>query len=44
MLGVDVRSIVGMDHAAVLSRLREMLGSETEFDVFQDMPAVWTEP
>lgn len=44
VLGVDVRSIVGMDHAAVLARLRELLGSEAELDVFQDMPAVWTEP
>ncbi len=44
VLGVDVRSIVGMDHAAVLARLREMLGEEVELDVFQDMPAVWTDP
>ena len=28
----------------VLRRLRELLGKETELDVFQDMPAVWTEP
>ena len=44
VLGVDVRSIVGMDHAVVLKRLRDLLGDEAELDVFQDMPAVWTEP
>jgi succinyl-diaminopimelate desuccinylase len=33
-----------MDHAAVLKRLRDLLGDEAELDVFQDMPAVWTEP
>jgi len=44
VLGVDVRSIVGTDHGAVLRELRELLGAEAELDVFQDMPAVWTEP
>jgi succinyl-diaminopimelate desuccinylase len=44
VLGVDVRSIVGMNHAEVLARLQETLGTEAELDVFQDMPAVWTAP
>lgn len=44
VIGVDVRSIVGMSHADVLAQLRELIGQDVELDVFQDMPAVWTEP
>jgi succinyl-diaminopimelate desuccinylase len=43
-IGVDVRTVAGMDHAALLSRLKELLGNEAELDVFSDMNAVWTEP
>ena len=43
-IGVDVRTVAGMDHKAVLSRLKELLGKEAELDVFSDMNAVWTEP
>jgi len=42
-VGVDIRTVPGMDHAALLKRLKETLG-ESEVDVFSDMPAVWTEP
>lgn len=42
-VGVDVRTLPGMDHAKLLARLREALG-EAELDVFSDLPAVWTEP
>ncbi len=42
-VGVDVRTLPGMDHAALLARLREALG-DAELEVFSDLPAVWTEP
>ena len=43
-IGVDIRTVAGMDHAALLSRLKNLLGKEAELDVFSDMNAVWTEP
>jgi succinyl-diaminopimelate desuccinylase len=43
-IGVDIRTVAGMDHAALLSRLREFLGDEAELDVFSDMSPVWTDP
>jgi succinyl-diaminopimelate desuccinylase len=42
-IGVDVRTLPGMDHARLLARLRAELG-DAELDVFSDLPAVWTEP
>ena len=42
-IGVDVRTVPGMDHEALLGRLREMLG-EAELEVFSDLNAVWTAP
>jgi succinyl-diaminopimelate desuccinylase len=43
-IGVDIRTVAGMDHAALLGRLKEVLGKDAEVDVFSDMNAVWTEP
>jgi succinyl-diaminopimelate desuccinylase len=43
-IGVDVRTVVGMDHRALLSRLKDLIGKEAEVEVFSDMGAVWTEP
>jgi succinyl-diaminopimelate desuccinylase len=43
-VGVDIRTVPGMDHEVLLSRLKEALGGEAELDVFSDMNAVWTEP
>ena len=43
-IGVDIRTVAGMDHRALLSRLKDLLGREAELDVFSDMNAVWTEP
>jgi succinyl-diaminopimelate desuccinylase len=43
-IGVDIRTVAGMDHTALLSRLKDLLGGEAELDVFSDMNAVWTEP
>jgi succinyl-diaminopimelate desuccinylase len=43
-IGVDIRTVAGMDHQALLSRLKELLGREAELGVFSDMNAVWTDP
>ena len=43
-IGVDIRTVAGMDHAALLERLKQVLGKEAEVGVFSDMGAVWTEP
>jgi succinyl-diaminopimelate desuccinylase len=42
-IGVDIRTVPGMRHDEVLSRLRPLLG-EAQIDVFSDLPPVWTEP
>jgi len=43
-VGVDIRTLPGMDHQALLDRIGKLLGEETKLDVFSDMPAVWTSP
>jgi len=43
-IGVDIRTVPGMDHAALLERLRETLGNDVELEVFSDLNAVWTAP
>ncbi|HEX4797803.1 MAG TPA: M20 family metallopeptidase [Burkholderiales bacterium] len=43
-VGVDIRTVPGMDHAALCAKLRALLGDEAEIEVFSDMNAVWTEP
>ena len=42
-IGVDIRTVPGMDHAALIARLKQTLG-DAELDVFSDLPPVWTEP
>ena len=42
-IGVDIRTVPGMDHAALLSRLKALVG-EAEMEVFSDLPPVWTAP
>jgi succinyl-diaminopimelate desuccinylase len=42
-IGVDIRTVPGMDHAALLRSLRELM-AEAELDVFSDLGPVWTEP
>ena len=42
-IGVDIRTVPGMDHAALLSRLSEVLG-DGEMQVFSNLPPVWTAP
>ena len=43
-LGVDIRTVPGIDHDALLRRLKELLGKEVELDVFSDLQPVWTAP
>ena len=43
-IGVDIRTLPGMDHQSLLARIGKLLGGEAELDVFSDMPAVWTSP
>lgn len=42
-IGVDIRTLPGMDHAALLKELGRTLG-DAEIDVFSNLRAVWTEP
>jgi succinyl-diaminopimelate desuccinylase len=42
-IGVDIRTVPGMDHEALLQKLKILL-SEAEFDVFSNLKPVWTEP
>jgi succinyl-diaminopimelate desuccinylase len=43
-VGVDIRTVAGMDHATLRAKLQALLGEEAELDLFSDMNAVWTEP
>jgi succinyl-diaminopimelate desuccinylase len=43
-IGVDIRTVPGIDHDALLSRLKALLGKEAELDVFSDLQPVWTAP
>src|SRR5687768_15683169 len=42
-IGVDIRTVPGMDHAQLISRLKNVVG-EGEIEVFSDLLPVWTEP
>jgi succinyl-diaminopimelate desuccinylase len=43
-MGVDIRTVPGMDHEALISRLQKLLGSDAELDVFSNLKPVWTAP
>jgi succinyl-diaminopimelate desuccinylase len=43
-IGVDIRTVPGMDHGALIARLREAIGRDAEMDVFSNLPPVWTPP
>ena len=43
-IGVDIRTVPGMDHGKLLERLRGELGSDAEMEVFSNLPPVWTPP
>jgi succinyl-diaminopimelate desuccinylase len=40
-VGVDVRTVPGVDHGELVKRLKALLG-EAELDVFSDLQPVWT--
>jgi succinyl-diaminopimelate desuccinylase len=42
-VGVDIRTVPGVDHDALLLRLKAFL-SEAKIEVFADSKSVWTEP
>jgi succinyl-diaminopimelate desuccinylase len=42
-IGVDIRTVPGVDHAKTLARLKEIL-QDAEMEVFSDLGPVWTEP
>jgi succinyl-diaminopimelate desuccinylase len=42
-IGVDIRTVPGMDHEALLSTLKNLL-DEAELDVFSNLKPVWTAP
>ena len=42
-IGVDIRTVPGVDHKKVLKRIKTILG-KAEMDVFSDLPPVWTAP
>jgi succinyl-diaminopimelate desuccinylase len=43
-VGVDIRTVPGMDHQALLSKLRTVLGEDAELEVFSNLKPVWTAP
>jgi succinyl-diaminopimelate desuccinylase len=43
-IGVDIRTVPGMDHGALLERLKKLLGEDAALQVFSDLPPVWTAP
>jgi succinyl-diaminopimelate desuccinylase len=43
-VGVDIRTVPGMDHAALLAKLQALMGEQAKMEIFSDMNAVWTEP
>ena len=42
-IGVDIRTVPGMDHQGLILRLTDLLG-DAELDVFSNLGPVWTEP
>ena len=42
-IGVDIRTVPGMDHSALLKSLKSLM-EEAELDVFSNLGPVWTEP
>ena len=42
-IGVDIRTVPGVDHKKLISRLKTLMG-KADVDVFSDLPPVWTAP
>ncbi len=43
-IGVDIRTVPGMDHQDVLAKLGALLGPDDQVDVFSNLKPVWTAP
>jgi len=43
-IGVDIRTVPGMDHEELLSRMGKLLGPDVDMDVFSNLKPVWTAP
>ena len=43
-IGVDIRTVPGMDHEGLLSKMKDLLGNEVALDVFSNLKPVWTAP
>jgi succinyl-diaminopimelate desuccinylase len=43
-IGVDIRTIPGLDHDALLERVKRCLGEDVEIAPYQNEVAVWTAP
>lgn len=43
-LGIDIRTIPGLDHGRLRQRLRQLLGPEVELRVLTDVTHLWTDP
>jgi succinyl-diaminopimelate desuccinylase len=43
-VGVDIRTVPGVDHEKLLQRLGTLLGKDAELDVFSNLAPVWTAP
>lgn len=43
-IGVDIRTIPGIDHATLRDQLAGYMGEEAEVDVMVDVEGVWTDP
>jgi succinyl-diaminopimelate desuccinylase len=43
-IGIDIRTLPGMDHGRLREQLASLLGSEVEFSTMVDVKGVWTDP
>lgn len=43
-IGVDIRSVAGLEHDALRANLTQFLGDEAGVEVLVDLPPVWTDP
>lgn len=43
-IGVDIRTVLGVDHKALLEQLEHLLGDDVEIRFYQNDTPVWTDP
>jgi len=43
-IGIDIRTIPAVDHAALRRALQDRVGAEARIDAFLDLPGIWTSP